>query len=472
MTSANQHPARFDESASAVLIEHLAVRDADTVREAQRWTTGERGPQITDTEQLAEADLTNYVTEALRIGAHALSVTGQAQESRALERMLRDVGEKTASSTAKAAEDTGRVVKDASETVTKAAGDAKKAITEVDNQSRKAITDAVTGAKQDLHTELQRIFGGDNPDLIVRLKPVLEKFASDLDTKVNNRTSELITKAAKQFDPSDPASPMAKHAETLRSSQQQLTERLDQNHVELKTKVDNLSTALKVQEAKAALTQVTPIKGGDYEERVHTLMLDIAGGLGDEYSETGNRAGHLPRNKKGDGVLTVDGGTTRLVVEMTSSERTAWTGYLDEAERNRDAAASLGLVPTSAQNGNQTVRVIGDRRIILAFDPETDEPELLRTVVMLLRTAALAAATRKGTQEIATAEEKITEALAELGKIDSVKKLAGQIQTNAEKIDKQCGGLNTGIRRLLDQALAALAGVDTGSDAVGQHGAA
>ena len=44
-------------------------------------------------------------------------------------------------------------------------------------------------------------------------------------------------------------------------------------------------------------------------------MRAIAGGLGDEYDDTSAVAGRLPRCKKGDGVLTISGGS-RLVVEL------------------------------------------------------------------------------------------------------------------------------------------------------------
>ncbi len=72
----------------------------------------------------------------------------------------------------------------------------------------------------------------------------------------------------------------------------------------------------------------------------------------------------------------------------------------------------------------------------MAFDPEHDDPSLLRTVVMLLRAAAIAASARTGATEIATAEEKIGEA------IDSWQdrrhqEVAGLIIKNAEKIDSQ-----------------------------------
>jgi hypothetical protein len=458
ITNPAKHSAHFDLAASTVVVEHMLIRDGDVVREAQRWTTGERGPVVEDVGRLIGADLTNYVAEALRIGAHALSVTGQAQESRALERMLKDVGDKTADSTTKAAEVTGRAVKEASEAVIRAANEAKKAITEVDARSREEFTTAVTVAKRDLNTEVRRIFGGESPELLERLQPLLNKFSTDLDTKVSAGTSELLAKAAKQFDPTDPTSPMAKHMAALGARQELLTQQLNKNHSELASKVDQLSTALKVQEAKTTLATVTPIKGDSYARQIHPLMLHIAAGLGDEYDDTSAIAGRLPRCKKGDGVLAIDSGSARVVIEVTDSARVGWSDYLDEAERNRDAGTSLGLVRTSTQNGGQTIRVIGPRRVVMAFDPENDDPDLLRTVVMLLRTTAVAASSRRGAHQIATAEEKISEALAQLAKIDSVKKLADAIQKNATKIDGECTNLNSGIRRLLDQALAALTG--------------
>jgi hypothetical protein len=164
----------------------------------------------------------------------------------------------------------------------------------------------------------------------------------------------------------------------------------------------------------------------------------------------------LARCKKGDGLLSVSGADAKVVLEMTDSHRTTWSDYLDEAERNRGALASLGLVRRLDQLGGQAIRTLGARRIVMAFDPEHDSPELLRTVVMLLRAAALAASARTGETEIATAEEKIGEALDQLTKIEEIKKSAGLITKHAEKIDSQADSINTSIRRLLDQALKSL----------------
>jgi hypothetical protein len=452
------HGARFDETTQTVLIEALAIGDADVVREARRWTRGERGVVVDDPEALRAADLTAFVVEAVRIGAHALSVTGTAQEAKALERMLKDVGDKTAETTSSAMETTQRFVKDASEAVGRAAEDAKKAITEADAQNRKEFTAAVVTAKQDLNTEVQRIFGGESPELLERLRPLLEKFGTGLSDMVRESSGELLTKVARQFDPADPTSPMAKHAAELNARHEKLTQQVEKQHTELADRISELTAVLKLEEAKTSLAKVTPIKGGSYEDQVHALMHDIAAGLGDEYAATGTTVGQLARCKKGDGVLSVTGGSTKVVLEMTDSHRTSWSDYLEEAERNRVATASLGLVRTIEQNGGQSIRTLGARRIVMAFDPEHDQAELLRTVVMLLRLSALTVSARTGATEIETAEEKIGEALDQLDRIDEVKKSAGLITKHAEKIDSQADAINTAICRLLDQALEALAG--------------
>lgn len=449
---------------TTIVINQLTVQDKDVVREAQRWTTGQRGEIVDNPDELAAADLSEFVGEALKIGAHALSATGQSQDARAIERMIKEAGDKTAATSVQAAELTERTVKDAAKAVTKAADDAKKAIVEADQASRKEFTESVTNAKTSLNTEVRRIFAGDSPELLEKLQPLLDKFSTELDAKSSASITEVVTKAVKQFDPADPTSPMAKHTASLEARQQQLTELMGKNHEAITQKIDAIGTAVKVHDARNALSKVTPIKGDTFENQVNVVLSAIAAGLGDEYTDTRANVGHLPRSKKGDGLLTVDGGTARVVLEMTDSARGGWAEYLDEAERNRHAAASLGLVRTPDQNAGQSIRVIGSRRIVLAFDPTVDDPDLVRTVVMLLRTAALAASTRRGAEQLSTAEEKISEAVTQLDRIDDIKKAAGSIHKNADKIETGCTAVTSGIHRLLSEALAAIADVQTDND--------
>lgn len=462
----NSGSVRFDPtigSDGAVVVTDLTITDRNVLREASHWATGRRDEACDTPEELARADLSFFVTEAVVLGARALAVTAQTSEARAVEQMLREVGDKTAVATTLATTTTQQAVADAVNTVIKATTDAKKAIVDADELSRKELIATVDAAKRDLNGEVRRIFGGESPELVERLQPLLDNFGTGIEAKVQASTGVLLDKVARQFDPADPTSPMAKHTADLKVQQQTLTAQIEKNHSELATKIEELTTTLKVHEARTTLAKVTPIKGGSFEDQIHDLMRSVAGGLGDEYVDTTNTVGRIPRSKKGDGVLSVAGGGTRVVFEMTDSARTGWGDYFDEAERNRDASASLGLVRSPDQNGAQTLRVLGSRRIVMAFDPDAEDPELLRTVVMLLRTVAIAASSRMGASEIATAEEKIADALVQLEKIDTIKTAANAIQKSATKIDSESTGIRTAIQRLLDQALVALAGASAGS---------
>ena len=273
--------------------------------------------------------------------------------------MIKEVGDKTAATSNQAAEFTANAVKDASKTVTKAAEDAKKAIVEADQTSHKEFSDSVAAAKNSLTAEVRKIFAGDSPELLEKLQPLLDKFSTELDAKSSASIAEVVTKAVKQFDPTDPTSPMAKHTANLESCQQQLTELLGKNHEALSQKIEEIGTAVKVREARTSLSNVTPIKGDTFENQVNEVLSAIATGLGDEYTDTRAIVGHLPRSKKGDGLLIIDGGTTRVVIEMTDSARGGWAEYLDEAERNRPPAAKLGQVPTPQQHPRQYKNLIG-----------------------------------------------------------------------------------------------------------------
>lgn len=145
---------------------------------------------------------------------------------------------------------------------------------------------------------------------------------------VAKQTGELFDKAAKQFDPDDPTSPMDKQRRELQGQQEALTATMTQNHKELADKFEQLTTAVKVagaaNDAASAIAKVTPIKGDTYASSIHRGMQQIAVGLGDEYTDTGSVTGVIPRCKKGDGLLTVNGGDAHVVLEMTDSVRPAW----------------------------------------------------------------------------------------------------------------------------------------------------
>ena len=455
----NTCAARFGSLGDAVVIEGLTTSNPEVVLEAKRWTSGRRGALVEEPELLAEADLTTFVGEAVVIGARALAATAQTTEARAVEQMLKEVGDRTAGATREAAEATGRATRKASETLARVAAETTKAITETDRQYREELTGAVGTAKQEMAAEMRRLFGGESPELLARLQPMLDRFGGVVEKTMRASAGELLEKATKQLDPADPTSPLARHTAALTGQHEALVQHVEKHHGELAAKVGELTAALRLREAKASVTKVSTLKGGPFEERIHTLMREVAAGLGDEYADTSKTLG-LTRSRKGDGVLRV--GATAVVVEVTDSARTGWTAYFDDAERNRGAVAALGIVRTAEQNTGSAIRVLGARRVVLAYDPDEGDPELFRTAVMLLRAVALAATARTGASELAMAEERILDAVVQLEKLDGIKKLASGIQNNAVKIDSGCTAITVSVQRLLDEALTAL-GASTGS---------
>lgn len=463
MSNDSKHQASYDAATSTIIVSDLQLNQPAVTQEVLRWSTGTRGAAVA-ARDLEGCDLTPFVIQALTVGATAINAAGGAQDTYNLEQLIQDVGQRTTEASQRAAESTAKVTTAAAEAMDKATTTARKSLAESSDASKKAISDTVASARKDLRDELTRLFGGDDPEFVARLQPVLDDFTARLTKRTDEHTSSMFDKATKALNPDDPTSPIAKQMAAFDKRHAELVTLTAKQNDELKTKVTELTKAIEVQRAAATATKaaanVTPIKGASYEDNVGAVLAALATGFGDEYVATGTTTGALPRCKKGDGVLSIADSGAKVVFEMhtSSGQKRAWGDYLDEAERNRGAAASLGLVPTVEENEGHRVRAIGSRRIVMAFDPETDDQSLLHTVICLLRAASLAASTRDDNGEVETARERISEALDALSRLDEIQKVAGQIRKSSDKVATQADGLQTTLNRLLLQAQTALAG--------------
>ncbi|PZS40250.1 MAG: hypothetical protein DLM62_03870 [Pseudonocardiales bacterium] len=113
-------------------------------------------------------DLTAFVYQAIAVGAHAIGTAGGVQDTFNLERLVSDVGARTAESTSKAADTTTEVVNRATEAMQKASSEAKNAIAEAGKDARQSFADNVDSARKSLLDEVHRLVGGDNPELAAR----------------------------------------------------------------------------------------------------------------------------------------------------------------------------------------------------------------------------------------------------------------------------------------------------------------
>lgn len=447
-----------DVESGTVLIEALRLDDPAVLRECRHWSEGRRGEPV-ELAELAAADLTAFAVSAITIGSSAMAAAAGVQQTYGIESLVAEVEKRVLQSSCAAGERTETAVVQATTALQQASEQTKKAVIDAGQSARQAFAASVETVRADLAAQLTGLLGGDESTLLLRLKPLLDGFERTLEERTLGQTSALIEKVTKQFDPADPASPMAQQMRALSETQARYAAEAAEQQKGVTDKLDALSVGLLAsRSAKLALAR-TAAKGVTYEEQTHALLAAIAAGLGDEYVETGNVVGLRTRSKKGDGLLSVPGGDARLVVEMTDSPRSVWSDYLKEAEDNRGAQASLGLVRSAAQLPGGPILTLGPRRVVMAFDPETDDVHLLRCVVQLLRTAALAAAARVDDGEVSIADERIAAAVQTLERIGKIRKCAGQVKASAASIENEAETLLTELNRLLTQARTALAGV-------------
>lgn len=101
----------------------------------------------------------------------------------------------------------------------------------------------------------------------------------------------MLEKVSKQFDPADPASPMAQQMRALSETQARYASEAAAQQKGVSEKLDPLTAGLTVTKATKLALSRTAAKGITYEDQVHALLAHIATGLSDEYTETGTSSG-------------------------------------------------------------------------------------------------------------------------------------------------------------------------------------
>lgn len=456
---------RFDQNLPSLVIHHLEVRDAVVVDQARRWMASLAQSAAGGAVDAESVDLTDFTRNAMVVGAHAIGAAGDTRAAVDLQALVAEVEQRTIAATKAATDGASVTATQAAEIIKLAAATAQTSIAEVDARSRKAFADNVAQARSAVTDEITRLVGGDDPELTRRLQSLLDKFGVDLGRQASQQTGELIRQVIERFDTTDPASPMSQLARAHSEQQQAATAVLTERQDRLAAKLDELTTAVTVatasNEVTARLTRATPLKGIGYADGVHATLRDIAAGLGDEYVDTSAVTGLVSRSKKGDGLLAIQGGDVKVVMEMSDSHRATWSDYLAEAERNRGAVAALGLVRSADQLGGELLLALGARRVVMVFDPEVDDPRVLRTVVQILRLAAQTTAADRSSGAVDAAEDKIGQALAALGRIETIRKTADAIRKSATKVDVESEKLEMELTRLLEQARGVLTAMAT-----------
>lgn len=310
-----------------------------------------------------------------------------------------------------------------------------------------ALVRNVSQIVEDLRASLEGMTAGEESPLRVAMLKSLEEAQSRIQADIARQVADQRREMADLLDAEKPTSPL-----------RVLSLKLDA----LTTSLEEIREERSREIAVAEVVEAGVIGGLEYEDVALTYVQRLASLAGDECERTGNVTGRVSKSKKGDGVIhLMVGGVdqARVVVEAKNKalSRREWEEEAKGAKENRAAGSFLGLckhvedMPTGGR-----LMVLSPTDIVIAFNPESDDLELLTLTYQLLK---LNTQRGYGTLDEVNAvivNEALDEALAALERFDGIGKQVSAIRNAADKIKQDAEGIRESVQRSLQRAAAAL----------------
>ncbi|MFG1643759.1 hypothetical protein ACGFMK_25980 [Amycolatopsis sp. NPDC049252] len=462
----------------ALVFEHFVETDPQVVAEASRWVGGKRGSASPESMTEGE-DLSSFASVALGLAAQVMALGPEASGVSSLAGTVIRMTDRAQKASEALTADVTRASAEASEATARAAREVAKATAETLAAARKQVNEDMSGtvdaATAQLRAELSRLLGGDDTPVARAVRDLVADQMAESSARLQRTFTETLGAVSSTLDVGNPTSPLAR-------LEHRLAERQDRQHAEVTARIDQVretvgaaTAAAQTAVAVAAVQAMSPGKGRTFEDAVGSAMEEIAAGLGGSYEATGDTVGALRACRKGDGILELPsldgGGGVRVVIEMTTTGAPRkWNPYLTEAERNREADASIGVVPsTDLVPGRAAIAALAPNRVVVAHDPDGSHALLRAAAVLLsLRVQRDAVRDRDGV-DLAAADARIAEAEQLLGTLSEVLKAAMGVKAGAAKVVTGIEGAHEALARALARARVALRGA---CDPAAQRGAA
>jgi hypothetical protein len=288
--------------------------------------------------------------------------------------------------------------------------------------------------------------GEDSPlrsAMLKSLDDAKDKIHHDIKTQVSDQKREI----AQLLDPASPTSP-------LRS----LSDKLDA----LGGAVERVQLEVAKEIAVAEIVEGGVVGGIDYEDEAVAIVQRIAAMAGDDCEPTGHVTGRVARSKKGDGVVDLKVGATvadRIVVEAKNSALTKldWERECGGSKENRAANGFIGLCKHLDDMPNASrIMILDSRSIVLAFDPEHDDAQLLYLVYQMIKLNTLSSSGRLDEVNIVEVRRSLDDALKALERFDNLTKSASAIENSAASIKKDALAIRSIIAERLGDAKIAM----------------
>jgi hypothetical protein len=299
-----------------------------------------------------------------------------------------------------------------------------------------------TGILDQFKVQIDEMTAGEDSPLRAAMLKSLEdakaKIHDDVVAQVANQKKEI----ADLLDLSSPLSP-------LRS----LSERLDA----LQGAVAKVHLEVAKEVAVAELVEAGTQGGLDYEDEVVGIVQRLAAMAGDDAEACGNVTGRIPKSKKGDAVVDLRVGATiadRVVVEAKNKalSKLDWERECQGSKQNRAANGFIGLCKHVEDMPNASRMLILDSQsIVLAFDPEHDDGQLLFLVYQLVKMNTLSSSGRLDEFNIVEIRKSLDDATKALDRFDNLTKNASAIENSVAKIKQDA----LAIRSIITESLGA-----------------
>jgi alkylated DNA nucleotide flippase Atl1 len=450
-----------------LIVRSAVIDDVEVTAEALRWTKGTRGEQV-DPAAADGSDLSAFHRAAVGLGARVLHATADSATAVTLAGTVTQLAEKAEAAGTNLIDGAMRATTRVVEVTTKATKEATEATAQIIESARERFhQDLTTGLSETMESvqrDLDRLLAGSDGAVVGAIKEVIGRAMGDAQVSWHRSLTTTLSEVGKTLDVNNPASPLG-------ALERRMVEQQQRQHAELTSKLDHVqelvggaAAAAATAAAVAAVQATSPAKGRSYQDSVGGLLEAIATGMACSYMDISDTVGLVKACKKGDGILEgrgVDSGgpAPRVVVELTTQGHPRnWPQYLEFAERNRGAQASLGIVPTrDLVPGGELVSVIGANRMVLAFNPDEDAPSLLRATLQLLLVQAQRRLSEDRAGDLGLVDTKLEEARRRLVEIGEIIKAAVAVRNGAGKVVTGLESLQGSLVLTIDQARAALA---------------
>lgn len=343
------------------------------------------------------------------------------------------------------------------ETLEASIGHAKQAIQEatqaLDDSVKKQLSDVLAEDGQlarnmetvmsSFRGKIQEMTAGeDSPLRTAMLKSLDEtqkKIREDVLAQISSQKSQIAT----LLDPLDPTSPLRSIVEKI--------ETLGKN-------IDHLKEGLSKEAAVAEIVEAGVFGGLDYEELAVKAVQSIASYAGDDCEPTGNVTGRIARSKMGDGVVDLKVGAqvySRIVLEAKNKalSKLDWEKEAQGSKQNRAAMGFIGLCKHLSDMPNASrILILDSRSIVVAFDPDLDDLQLLALVYQLVKLNTLSNAGSSEDIDLGEINNSLESALKALEKFDLITKNASAIRNAADSITKDANFVRSQISEELENA--------------------